>query len=56
MHLLMAGQGSAGGGVDAANILKPALARGRLRVLGATTEAEFKKYIVRFLFTSFHAF
>lgn len=41
----MAGQGSGGGGVDAANILKPALARGKLRVLGATTESEYKKYV-----------
>ena len=43
MHTLMAGQG--GQGVDAANLLKPALARGKLRVIGATTLAEFKKHI-----------
>lgn len=40
IHTLMA---SNSGGVDAANILKPALARGRLRMIGATTEAEFRR-------------
>lgn len=40
----MAGQGS-GGGLDAANLLKPALARGKLRCIGATTLAEYRKYI-----------
>lgn len=39
----MAGQG--GQGVDAANLLKPALARGKLRCIGATTLAEYRKYI-----------
>ncbi|ORY73419.1 P-loop containing nucleoside triphosphate hydrolase protein [Leucosporidium creatinivorum] len=43
MHTLMAGQG--GQGVDAANLLKPALARGKLRCIGATTLAEYRKYI-----------
>ena len=39
------GAGSAEGGIDAANILKPALARGTLQVIGATTIAEYRKYI-----------
>ncbi|HZO12804.1 MAG TPA: type VI secretion system ATPase TssH, partial [Polyangiaceae bacterium] len=42
-HLLMSGQG--GGGADAANLLKPALARGELRTIAATTYSEYKKYI-----------
>ena len=40
------GAGSASGSLDAANILKPALARGVLRCIGATTSAEFKKHIM----------
>jgi ATP-dependent Clp protease ATP-binding subunit ClpC len=39
------GAGAAGGAMDAANILKPALARGEIRMIGATTFAEYKKYI-----------
>lgn len=39
------GAGSAGGSMDAANMLKPALARGEIRMIGATTQAEFKKHI-----------
>jgi len=39
------GAGSAEGAVDAANILKPALARGELRCIGATTPDEYRKYI-----------
>ena len=39
------GAGSAEGAVDAANILKPALGRGEIRVIGATTLAEYHKYI-----------
>ncbi len=39
------GAGSGGTGLDAANILKPALARGEIRVIGATTREEYKKYI-----------
>ncbi len=39
------GAGSASGSLDAANILKPALARGEIRCIGATTPGEFKKYI-----------
>lgn len=39
------GAGSAEGAVDAANILKPALARGDIRCIGATTPDEYRKYI-----------
>lgn len=39
------GAGSAEGAVDAANILKPALSRGEIRVIGATTLDEYRKYI-----------
>ncbi len=39
------GAGSASGSLDAANILKPALARGEIRAIGATTTAEYKKHI-----------
>ncbi len=39
------GAGGAGGALDAANILKPALARGELRCIGATTIDEFSEYI-----------
>ncbi|HEY9160974.1 MAG TPA: type VI secretion system ATPase TssH [Desulfomonilia bacterium] len=42
-HTLIGAGGSAGGG-DAANLLKPALARGELRTIAATTWAEYKKY------------
>jgi type VI secretion system protein VasG len=42
-HLLIGGGG--GGGADAANLLKPALARGELRTIAATTYSEYKKYI-----------
>ncbi|KAH8915470.1 P-loop containing nucleoside triphosphate hydrolase protein [Atractiella rhizophila] len=44
LHLIMAGKDS-GGGMDAANLLKPMLARGQLRMIGATTLAEYRKYI-----------
>ncbi|MFC1656660.1 AAA family ATPase, partial [Patescibacteria group bacterium] len=39
------GTGSAEGSMDAANILKPALARGQVRVIGATTYDDYRKYI-----------
>ena len=39
------GAGDAAGGMDAANILKPALARGELSCIGATTIAEYRRYI-----------
>lgn len=45
VHLLMAGQGSSGGGMDAANLLKPAMARGRIRVIAATTLNEYRQHI-----------
>lgn len=41
----MVGAGATSGSLDAANILKPALARGEIRVIGATTLAEYKKHI-----------
>jgi ATP-dependent Clp protease ATP-binding subunit ClpC len=41
----MVGAGNASGAMDAANILKPALARGELQCIGATTFDEFKKHI-----------
>ncbi|BEL02327.1 ATP-dependent Clp protease ATP-binding subunit [Actinoplanes sichuanensis] len=40
-----AGGGGEGGGMDAGNMLKPALARGRLRVIGATTLDEYRRHI-----------
>ncbi|MBK8502640.1 MAG: AAA family ATPase [Saprospiraceae bacterium] len=43
IHTLI-GAGGGQGGMDAANILKPALARGELRVIGATTADEYQKY------------
>ncbi|MCA2218771.1 ATP-dependent Clp protease ATP-binding subunit [Jidongwangia harbinensis] len=46
IHTLVgAGGGGDGGGMDASNMLKPALARGRLRVVGATTLDEYRKHI-----------
>ena len=44
IHTLI-GAGSAEGAIDAANILKPALSRGEIQVIGATTIAEYRKYI-----------
>ncbi len=44
MHTLI-GAGASEGSIDAANILKPALSRGELQVIGATTLKEYKKYI-----------
>jgi ATP-dependent Clp protease ATP-binding subunit ClpC len=46
VHTLV-GAGSAEGAVDAANILKPSLARGEIRVIGSTTFDDYKKYIER---------
>ena len=43
MHTLI-GAGAAEGSLDAANILKPALSRGEIRVIGATTVKEYRKY------------
>ncbi|HEY66948.1 MAG TPA: ATP-dependent Clp protease ATP-binding subunit [Thermoflexia bacterium] len=44
VHMLV-GAGAAGSSVDAANILKPALARGELQCIGATTLEEYRKYV-----------
>ncbi len=44
LHTLV-GAGSAEGAIDAANMLKPALARGELRCIGATTLSEYRKYV-----------
>ncbi len=41
----MVGAGATSGSLDAANILKPSLARGEIRTIGATTLSEYKKYI-----------
>jgi len=46
MHT-MVGAGAAEGAVDAANILKPSLARGELQCIGATTRDEYRKYVER---------
>jgi ATP-dependent Clp protease ATP-binding subunit ClpC len=42
---LMLGAGAAGGGADAANLVKPAMARGTLRLIGATTTGEYRRTI-----------
>ena len=42
IHTLV-GAGGAEGAIDASNILKPALARGKIRCIGATTTSEYKK-------------
>jgi len=44
IHTLV-GAGGAEGAIDASNILKPFLARGKLKIIGATTIAEYKKYL-----------
>ncbi|MGI8968102.1 MAG: ATP-dependent Clp protease ATP-binding subunit [Chloroflexota bacterium] len=46
LHTIV-GAGAAEGAVDAANILKPALSRGEIQTIGATTLAEYRKYIER---------
>ena len=46
MHTMI-GAGAAEGAIDAANILKPALARGELQAIGATTLDEYQKYVER---------
>ncbi len=46
LHTLI-GTGGSEGSLDAANLLKPALARGALRVIGATTYKEYRKYLER---------
>jgi len=44
IHVIV-GAGAAEGAIDAANILKPALARGEIKLIGATTNGEYRKYI-----------
>ncbi len=44
LHLIV-GAGAAEGAMDAGNILKPALARGKIQVIGATTTDEYTKHI-----------
>lgn len=44
IHLLI-GAGGTGGSIDAANLLKPSLARGEIHCIGSTTHSEYKKYI-----------
>lgn len=44
IHILM-GAGQSGGALDAANLIKPALARGELWLIGATTYAEYRAHI-----------
>ena len=44
IHMLV-GAGNTGGGMDAANLVKPAMARGQIRLIGATTEEEYTKYL-----------
>ena len=46
MHTLV-GAGAAGGAIDAANVLKPMLARGELQCIGATTRDEYRRHIER---------
>jgi len=45
IHTLVGAGSTEGGSLDAANLLKPALARGQLQVIGATTISEYRKYI-----------
>jgi ATP-dependent Clp protease ATP-binding subunit ClpC len=47
MHTLMGSGSTEGGGLDAANLLKPYLARGKLKVVGATTIVEYNKFIAK---------
>lgn len=45
LHTLVGAGSQGGGALDAANLLKPALARGELRCIGATTDVEYAKYV-----------
>lgn len=45
LHTLVGAGAQGGGALDAANLLKPALARGELRCIGATTDVEYAKYV-----------
>ena len=44
LHTII-GAGGAEGAIDASNILKPALARGEIQIMGATTITEYRKYV-----------
>ena len=46
MHTII-GAGGAEGAIDASNILKPAMARGEIQIIGATTIAEYRKYVAK---------
>jgi len=45
IHLLLGAGATGEGGMDAANLIKPSLARGKLHLIGATTIAEYRKYV-----------
>ncbi len=45
IHTLIGAGSTAGGGMDASNLLKPALANGEIRCMGSTTHAEFRKFV-----------
>ncbi|EER07234.1 Chaperone clpB, putative [Perkinsus marinus ATCC 50983] len=47
LHTIVGAGATGDGAIDAANILKPALSRGELRVIGATTQSEYDKYIAK---------
>ncbi len=47
IHLMMGAGSTEGGGVDMANLLKPALARGEIKCIGATTLAEYRQHIAK---------
>jgi len=53
LHTVMAGQG--GTGIGAGDLLKPALARGKLRTIGATTLNEYRQVSLNPFLTSLHA-
>lgn len=45
MHTIIGAGSTAGGGMDASNLLKPALANGEIRCMGSTTHSEFRKFV-----------
>ena len=47
IHTLMGAGATNGNALDLANILKPALARGDIKLIGATTQAEYERYMIR---------
>jgi ATP-dependent Clp protease ATP-binding subunit ClpC len=46
LHMLVGAGSSSGASMDAANLLKPALSRGKVQMIGATTEREYRRYIL----------